>query len=494
MDLILACTTFHPAPGISSWGSPAGDAAHAALGLAKGLRVLGHRATLVAPFEAHHAHAGIGFARRLSPLSFDVGGVRHERIVFDAKLSSGVEIVLLGHEPPGEATSKEDAAVRCAWFGHAVAALARQRLGVVAPRSASEPELEAVIAIGEESAFVPFAIREDAKLPSLDGGPSPRLLAGLARITIPLDLQRDVRLPRHALGNIGVGEDLFSPEGVEFYGEISLSKAAAIASDRLVALGESPRASFVQVSSAHKLDGVFRARGADLVSIGSGVDHAQYNPATDPHVVSRFDPEDLGGKSRGKATLLAELELEPLAHAPLLVLLAGEAAPAAVGPALDRALRGELSLIIATSKARSDGELPAALDRVARAHPGRVAIRHDASEPLLHRLLAAADFSLVFDAGATATPVTAAMRYATIPIARKSPAVDDAIVDVDAALQTGTGFVFDTLDELFGTLQRAVSAYELPAFRKLQRRVMRHESGWERPARKLEHLIQQIEG
>src|SRR5687767_13564887 len=97
MDLILASTSFLPAPGVSSWGSRTGDVAHAALGLAKGLRALGHRATLVAPLgslEGDAGHGGLGLARRLSPLSFLVADVKHERTLFDARLPSGVEIVL----------------------------------------------------------------------------------------------------------------------------------------------------------------------------------------------------------------------------------------------------------------------------------------------------------------------------------------------------------------------------------------------------------------
>ncbi|GAC1353172.1 MAG: hypothetical protein NVS3B20_19930 [Polyangiales bacterium] len=498
MDVIVATSSFLPSPGISQWGSSQGEAAHVALGIAKGLRALGHRTTLVSPLDAHAAHAGLGLARRLSPLTFDIGTTSHQRMLHDARLPSGIDLVLLGGEVPSEATSAQDQSQRLAWFGHAVAALARQRLGVVAPRAEtpSESELEAVIAVGEGAAFSAFAIREDAKVPSRDGGPSPRLLAGLSRIVIPLQPAVDLRLPRSSLSDIGVVESLFTPEGIEFYGEASLAKAGFIAADRVVALGDAPREALIAPQAHHRFDGVFRARGADLVSIGSGVDQAQYNPATDPHVSARFDPEDLSGKARGKASLLTELELDPQTELPLLVLLGLEPPKEAhLASVLAKVLRGEIMVIAAFASAPS--AIESALQRLAKTHPGRVAIRFGATEPALHRVLAAADFALVIDPdGASATAARAAMRYGTVAVALRSPAVEEAVVDVDASLTTGTGFLFQSTSEsdVYGAIQRAISGFALPAFRKLRYRVMRVEGGWERAARRLQQLIAQLEG
>jgi len=496
MDLIVATSAFHPSPGISSWGTPQGETTHAALGLAKGLRSLGHRTTLVAPLDATAQQSGLGLARRLSPLAFTIGaeGEAQERTVYDARLPSGVELVLLGGEVPSEGTTPEQVATRLAWFGHAVAALARQRLGAVTPRATGESELEAVIAVGEDCAFMALAIREDAKIPSKDGGPSPRLLAGLSRIVIPLDPSRDVRLAESALASIGVGRDMFTPEGIEFYGEISLAKAGAVAADRVVSLGDSPRAALVAPGASHRLDGVYRSRGAELVSIGSGIDQAQYNPSTDPHLTTRFDPEDLSGKSRGKAALLSELELDASADLPFLLVLDAAPSEAAIA-AIARALRGELVVAFASAAPSPSPELDAALQKLSRTHPGRVGVRFGATEPMLHRLLAVADMSLVLDLhGAAGTPVRAAMRYGTVPIAARTPATQEAIVDAEPALASGTGFLFENGEgEVLGAIQRAVAAFATREWRKLVRRVMRVEGGWERAARRLEHLIAQLE-
>jgi starch synthase len=497
MDLIVATSSFSTAPGISVWGSVHGETAHAALGLAKGLRGLGHRTTLVAPLDAEVGQSGLGLARRLSPLTFDVAGEAHERIVFDARLPSGVELVLLGGEVPGEAADAREASRRWSWFGHAVAALARQRLGQV--RQPGESELEAVVAVGEGASFSAFAIREGAKAAVRDQGPSPRLLAGLSRIVIPIDPARDHRLPREALASIGVAPELFSPEGIEFYGEASLVKAGAVAADRVVSLGEAPRLSLTTAGAPHRLDGVYRARGNDLVSIGSGVDQAQYNPATDPHLVARFDADDLTGKLRGRSSLLAELELEQAASVPLLVVAGAidKSAETGLVAALTRALRGELLVIVARSSQKAEStELDTALEKLARTHVGRFAVRNGVNEAFLHRAIGSADFALLLDAtSATGTPARAAMRYGTVPIAPRTPAMEEAIVDLEASLATGTGILVagTSGDDIFGGIQRAVSAYSNDAWLKVQRRAMRIEGGWERAARRLASIIAQLE-
>lgn len=498
MDLMIATSSFLPAPGISAWGTPAGDVAHAALGLAKGLRALGHRVTLVAPFELE-AHGALGLARRLTPLPVHAGGLKRERTLFDARLPSGVEIVLLGGDAPAEATSELERATRLSWFGHAVAALARQRLGAVTPKpGATDAELEAVVAVGEGAAFTMLAVREDAKVPAADGGPSPRLLAGLSRLYLALDPAQGPSVPRASLADIGVDEALFTPEGIEFYGAASLAKAGILAADRVMTLGDSLREALIKPGAPHRFDGVFRARGADVVSIGGGLDLAQYNPATDPHLTARFDPDDLTGKARQKSALLGELSLEPNVDLPLVAVVSGAEPPAlgAAVTALSRALRGELSVVFAIAAASVQPEVDAALQKLAKTFPGRVAIRYGAGEPLLHRVLGGSDHLLALDAAsATATAARAALRYGTVPIAVRSPAHDEAIVDAEPTLATGTGYEADGADaeSIFAAVQRAMAGKATPGARKLQRRAMRVEGGWERTGRRLEALLRQLE-
>src|SRR5262249_40210875 len=153
-------------------------------------------------------------------------------------------------------------------------------------------------------------------------------------------------------------------------------------------------------------------------------------------LTARFDPEDVTGKARGKAAVLAELELDAGADVPLLAMVGGVEPPeaAAVATAIGRALRGEVVVAVCLASSKS-GVLGEAIERLAKTYPQRIAARFGANEAMLHRVLAAADLSLVVDpAGATATPARAAMRYGSVPIVLRTPATSDAAVDAESSL------------------------------------------------------------
>jgi starch synthase len=66
----------------------------------------------------------------------------------------------------------------------------------------------------------------------------------------------------------------------------------------------------------------------------------------------------------------------------------------------------------------------------------------------------------------------------------------DAVVDADAELETGNGLLFEpgSAEALLGAVGRAETAWSSPHFGLLRRRVMRRDSGWERPARRYAQL------
>src|SRR5690606_3576597 len=65
------------------------------------------------------------------------------------------------------------------------------------------------------------------------------------------------------------------------------------------------------------LDGVLRARAADLHGILNGVDTASWNPATDRLIAHRYDRRRLPAKGRNKAALQTQLGLKVDAQAML---------------------------------------------------------------------------------------------------------------------------------------------------------------------------------
>ena len=118
-----------------------------------------------------------------------------------------------------------------------------------------------------------------------------------------------------------------------------------------------------------------------------------------------------------------------------------------------------------------------------------------ASEAVVHRMLAAADLVLLPSRYEPCGLVQLyAQRYGALPVANATGGFIDTIVDCDAKLETGTGFLFRgvTAPNLIAAVERALVARATPAWTTLVRRVMRLDRGWERPARRYEQVYKSI--
>jgi starch synthase len=234
------------------------------------------------------------------------------------------------------------------------------------------------------------------------------------------------------------------------------------------------------------------ARVAGATGILGGLDYAVWNPATDAALRSRYDAEDPSSKGSTKADVLKRAGLDFSIERPFVVLMVEDEAGANLAEqAVPELSRMDVALLIAVrAEARSAGERLA--ERIEK--DDRLAVEFLSDDAAARRACAAADFLVLTSPyDVSATWAQAAQRYGALPVARASGAHVDAIVDCDAALETGTGFLFDdaTKESLLGAMGRALSAYTSPRFSALRRRVMRLDLAWDRPARRYVQVYRQ---
>lgn len=446
-------------------GSEVGDVV---AGLSKALRQLGHRVTLALPRHPGFEAGGLLMARRLTPLS--LGG--SDLTVLDGQLSSGVELALFD-DPPlydrpsvyGEREGYEDNLARFAVLCRGAAALAQQRAEQGKP-------FEVAHAFDAPAAALP------ALLKAQGGAALPTLLS-------VVDSERAGRFESgaHAAfpglrGHIGDSLSLL---------ELGLGAA------QLVVAGSEDAARDL---GSQRLSGTL---AANLVGeraptvVASGLDYAVFNPATDTALPARYDAEDASNKGRCKSAVLSELSLELELDRPLVFAAAGSGVEAQLLiAALPALLKNDIAVIVSVPSSAH-----AEVDRLTGDYPSDLVRLKDTGEAARRRALAAADFAICLDAGAlTPASVQAAQRYGTVPIALGQGAAVDALVDCDADLSTGTGFVFDSAEasSLVGAATRAFSAYGSPGHARLRRRVMRLDVSWERVARRYAQLYRKAAG
>ncbi|HTE49356.1 MAG TPA: hypothetical protein VK698_00675 [Kofleriaceae bacterium] len=255
-----------------------------------------------------------------------------------------------------------------------------------------------------------------------------------------------------------------APASVLLLGEASARPVAAALRDALaaahrIALPSASYAAEVVERGEGELIEMLRAKAQDVRGIPTGADEVHWSPARDLHLAGPLEPTR-AGKAELKRVLRRELGLAP-GPAPLAValgpfdLLDADAAEglAHVGAHLVLAhLPGT-----AEPPAGHNPEIPREL---ARAHPMRVRSVHT-DVALLHQIVAAADIVLHCHRFAPGgfSPLFS-MLYGAVPVAPRSGAFADSVVDWDPTSRTGTGFLFSPHrpEDIPSAMRRAVRA------------------------------------
>jgi starch synthase len=278
---------------------------------------------------------------------------------------------------------------------------------------------------------------------------------------------------------VGLPRRFMQPDGLEFHGWLSFMKGGLVHADRLTTVSPTYAQEITTPEFGCGLEGVLRARAADLSGILNGVDYGHWDPMTDPVIAARYGPRDLSGKAVCKTALQGDFGLEPRADAPLL----GVVSRLSEQKGLDLVLAALPSLLAdgaqLTLVGSGDPALEQAFMAAAAAHPGRVAVRIGYDETLAHRIVAGADVILVpsrFEpCGLTQLY---GMRYGTLPLVRRVGGLADTVDDA-------TGFVFEDADAgaLTAAARHALLTYREPArWRTMQQAAMARDHSWDTAA------------
>ncbi|HEY4118409.1 MAG TPA: glycogen/starch synthase, partial [Byssovorax sp.] len=460
--------------------------------LSKALRLLGHKVTVALPRYPEIEAAGVMVARRLTPISLPsaAGEGKLEAMVFDGRLGSGVELLLLDFaDPDAPAASGRQTTgyfERPGIYGHDGADYAdnarryglfcRAVVELVKQRAVQGQPFDVVHAHDWPTALVPYLLREGEF-----EGRRPKSV-----LTIH-NLAHQGVFPRAALAHAGLDDTHFQPDKLEFYGQVNFLKAGILAADALTTVSNTYARAILTPEEGEKLDGVLRLRQNAILGIVNGIDYAVYNPMTDPALVARYDAEDTSNKARCKTALYAELGLELVPERPLVASIGRvvhQKGSDLLATSLPKMLKGEMAFV---GVGDGDPALVAKLRAAVAKTPERAQFLGARPEAMVHKVLAAADFIVMPSRYEPCGLVQLyAQRYGAVPIVSATGGLVDTVVDLDAELETGTGFLFEkgTATGLVGAVQRALAAFMHPRWPSVRRRVMRLDLGWDRPARR----------
>lgn len=290
--------------------------------------------------------------------------------------------------------------------------------------------------------------------------------------------------PRAALEAAGFGPEDWSPEGLEYYGQVSYLKAGLVHADLLTTVSPA-YAREIQDSSdrGFGLEGLLRRRSNELVGVLNGVDLDVWDPSRDAALARRYGPPDsAAGKAACKEALRRECGLDERGDRPLVGVVSRldyqkglDLALAAVEPRLDR-----LQLVVLGT---GDPALTEALAALERRHPGTVHFHRSFDEPFAHRVYAASDIFLMpsrFEPCGLGQMI--AMRYGAVPVASRTGGLGDTVRELDDHGRPANGFLCAPGDgaDLARALDRALEARKTPAWEALVRAGMNGDFSWDR--------------
>lgn len=292
------------------------------------------------------------------------------------------------------------------------------------------------------------------------------------------------------LSRLGLGWDLFTVDGLEFWDRLSFLKAGINLSDAVTTVSPTYADEIQRPEYGFAFDGVMRARKDVLTGILNGIDTDVWNPATDPALPTPFSVGSLAGKADAKRALLEAFGLgtdEAALARPVVGMvsrLVDQKGFDLVAQVADSMVEMGPAFVVCGSGDERYEQLWRTL--AARA-PQTVGFSGGFDETLAHLVEGGADIFLMPSRyEPCGLNQMYSQRYGTVPVVRATGGLVDTVTPWNPATNTGTGFLFSdyTGDAMLGALTRALDTFGRPAeWTRLQQNGMKVDFSWDRSAR-----------
>ncbi|MHB8347563.1 MAG: glycogen synthase GlgA [Acidiferrobacterales bacterium] len=287
------------------------------------------------------------------------------------------------------------------------------------------------------------------------------------------------------LARLGLPASLWTPDSLEFHGQMSFIKGGLVYGDMLSTVSPTYAREIQAPDLGFGLDGLLRHRAQRLVGILNGIDDREWDPARDPLIARNYDRGRIRDKRINKRALQLENGLEEEPQTPLIAMVSRLVRQKGIDLVLDSVpylMRQGVQIAFLGTGERSYEDALAAL---AMRHPGRVAVRLGYDETAAHRFESGADMFLMpsrFEP--CGLNQLYSLRYGTVPIVRRVGGLADTVVDASkenlrAAVATGIVFDGDGPAALVAAMARALSLYgDHRSWESLVARGMQQDFSW----------------
>lgn len=256
------------------------------------------------------------------------------------------------------------------------------------------------------------------------------------------------RFPAETIRHAGLSWDLFTPDKLEFYGQMNFMKGAILYSDKVTTVSPTYATEILRPEFGEGLDGVLRDRKSDLSGIINGLDYNDWGPHNDLSIPVRYSKYRPRGKETCKRVLLENLGLDTNPERPLFGLVSRLCKQKGID-VLCSGLRDLLnhSDVMFIVQGTGDKEYEHMIKSLAKDFPEQVRHIGKYSEIMARWIYAGADAFLMPSAyEPCGLGQMIALTYGTIPFVHKTGGLSDTVFDIDfESEKEPNGFVFEPL-------------------------------------------------
>jgi starch synthase len=293
--------------------------------------------------------------------------------------------------------------------------------------------------------------------------------------------------PSAVMRRIGLPDQLFAIDGLEFFGGVNYLKGGIEFADYLTTVSRRYAKEIQTPEYGANLDGVIRNRADRLVGILNGADYSIWSPEADTFIAQNYSIHNLEGKKACKKNLLetAGLPAENMDR-PLIGIVSrfvDQKGFDLIAQVANDLMKENLAIVaLGSGQTGYEGFFRA----LAESFPAKAAVRIGYDDALSHKIIAGADMILIPSryepCGLTQLY---GLRYGTVPVVRATGGLDDTVQYYDPKTGHGTGFKFDEYEgrALLQCIRGALKAYKDPKiWRTIQANGMAKDFSWKASA------------